>query len=65
MTTITIQLEDAQAEALRVKAQRYGLRPEQLAQASIESLVGQPEPDFEEAASRVLAKNRELYRRLA
>lgn len=65
MTTITVQLDDIQAQALREKAERYGLRPEQLVKASVEDLIGQPEPGFAEAARRVLSKNRELYRRLA
>jgi hypothetical protein len=65
MTTFTVQLEDTKADALRKKAQRYGLRPEQFLTASVEELIGQPEPDFDKAARRVLAKNQELYRRLA
>lgn len=65
MTTITIQLEDAKAQSLREKADRYGLNPEQFLTASIEDLIGQPDNDFDEAARRVLSKNKELYRRLA
>ncbi|MCY3022011.1 MAG: DNA-binding protein [Planctomycetota bacterium] len=65
MTTFTVQLEDTKADALREKALRYGLRPEQFLTASVEELIGQPEPDFEQAARRVLSKNQELYRRLA
>jgi len=65
MTTITVQLEDAKAQSLREKADRYGLNPEQFLTASIEDLIGQPDNDFDEAARRVLSKNKELYRRLA
>ena len=65
MTTITLQIEDSKAESLREKAMRYGLQPEQFLTASVENLIGQPESDFDEAARRVLSKNRELYRRLA
>ena len=65
MTTITIQLEDAKAQALREKAERYGLKPEQFLLASVDDLVGQPDSDFDAAARRILAKNKELYRRLA
>ena len=65
MTTITLRIEDAKAEALREKAGRYGLLPEQFLRASVEDLIGQPEPDFDEAARRALSKNQELYRRLA
>ena len=65
MTTITVQLEDAKAQSLRERADRYGLNPEQFLTASIEDLIGQPDNDFDEAARRVLSKNKELYRRLA
>ena len=65
MTTFTFKLEDSKAEALREKAQHYGLKPEQLLTASVDDLITQPEPDFDQAARRVLAKNEELYRRLA
>jgi hypothetical protein len=65
MTSITVQLEDLKAEALRERAKRYGLKPEQFLMASVDDLVGQPDSDFDEAAGRVLSKNKELYRRLA
>ena len=65
MTSITVQLEEAKAEALRKKADRFGLGPEQLLTASVEDLIGQPDTDFDEAARRVLSKNQELYQRLA
>ncbi len=65
MTTMTLQLDDAKADALRLKAQRVGLDPEQFLRASIDDLIAQPNADFDEAAKRVLSKNRELYRRLA
>ena len=65
MTTITVHLEEAKAQALREKADRYGLNPEQFLTASLEDLIGQPDNDFDEAARRVLSKNKELYRRLA
>ena len=65
MTTITVQLEESKAQALREKADRYGLNPEQFLTASLEDLIGQPDNDFDEAARRVLSKNKELYRRLA
>lgn len=65
MTTMTLQLDDAKADALRNRAQRVGLEPEQLLRASVDDLIAQPDVDFDQAANRVLAKNRELYRRLA
>ena len=65
MIKITVQIEDAKAQALREKAERHGLKLEQLLTASVEDLIGQPNADFDEAARRVLSKNQELYRRLA
>ena len=65
MTRLTVQIEDAKAEALREKAERYGLDPEQFLTASVEDLISQPDADFDEAASRVLSKNKDLYERLA
>lgn len=65
MTSITVQLEETKAEALRKKADRFGLAPEQFLTASVEDLIGQPDADFDDAARRVLSKNSELYKRLA
>ncbi len=65
MTTITVQLDDSKIVLLREKAQKYGLRLDQLVAASIEDLIAQPQPEFDEAVRRVLSKNKELYERLA
>jgi hypothetical protein len=65
MTTITVQLDDAKAALLQKKADKYGLSLDHFVKASIEDLLAQPEPDFEAAMRRVLAKNEELYKRLA
>ena len=65
MTSITVQIDDKKADALRKKADRFGLGPEQFLTASVEDLIAQPDSDFDEAARRVLSKNKELYRRLA
>lgn len=65
MMSITVQLEEAKAEALRQKADRFGLAPEQFLIASVEDMIGQPDSDFDNAARRVLSKNQELYKRLA
>jgi hypothetical protein len=50
---------------LAEEAKRLGVRVEDLAAAAVQDLLAQPDPTFQEAASRVLEKNRELYRRLA
>jgi len=65
MATITVEIEDSKATILREKAQKFGLLPDQFVTASIEDIIGQPEPDFEAAMNRVLSKNKELYERLA
>jgi hypothetical protein len=65
MTTITVQLDDSKIVLLREKAQKYGLRLDQFVAASIEDLIAQPEPEFDEAVRRVLLKNKKLYKRLA
>ena len=65
MTTMTLQLDDEKANALRLKARRIGLEPEQLLTASVNDLISQTDSDFDEATNRILSKNRELYRRLA
>ena len=65
MTRITVQLDDSKAALLREKSEKYGLSLDQFVKATIEDLLAQPEPDFEGAMRRVLAKNEELYKRLA
>ena len=65
MTRIIVEIDDNKAAILEDKAKKFGLLPEQFVSASIEVLISQPEPDFEEAMRKVLDKNRELYERLA
>ena len=62
---IAIELTAASGERLAERAKQLGVSPQALARAAVEELVAQPDARFEEAASRVLAKNAELYRRLA
>jgi hypothetical protein len=65
MTTLTVTIDDRKAAALKDRAEHFGLPLEDLLMASIENLVTQPEKEFERVVKHVLAKNRELYRRLA
>jgi len=65
MATITVEIEESKAVLLRERAKKFGLLPEQFLNAYIEDLIAQPEPQFEDAMRRVLAKNKELYKRLA
>ena len=46
-------------------AARLNVSPIELAEAAVRDLISRPGEDFERIASRVLEKNRELYRRLA
>ena len=62
---LAFELPPAQAEKLRAEAERLGLSPEDLARAALTDLLATPDADFRAAASRVLAKNEELYKRLA
>ena len=65
MTTMTLELDDSKADAFRAKARQIGLEPEQLLSEIIDDIINQPEADFDSVVDHVLAKNRELYRRLA
>jgi hypothetical protein len=65
MTTITVQIDDAKAALLWKKAEKFGILPDQFVTASIEDLISQPEPEFEDAMKKVISKNKELYKRLA
>jgi plasmid stability protein len=62
---VAFELPPAQAERLRIEAARLGLSPEDLARAALTDLLATPDAEFETVAARVLAKNRELYKRLA
>jgi hypothetical protein len=62
---LPVELTDAQLESLRDRAKSLGISPEQLASAAVADLVERPADDFARAASKVLSKNAELYRRLA
>ena len=60
-----IELPEEQADRLRAEAQRLGLSPEDFARAALTDLLSTPDAEFERAARRVLAKNQDLYKRLA
>ncbi|HUY88823.1 MAG TPA: ribbon-helix-helix protein, CopG family [Pirellulales bacterium] len=65
MTTITIPLSDELAAKLRACAEQSGLSPEEFLRCRVEQLLDRPDEEFARAASYVLQKNEELYRRLA
>lgn len=60
-----LELSESLEEQLRERAKHLGVNVEDLARAAVADLVGQPAPDFEKAAQEVLARNADLYRRLA
>ncbi len=62
---LAIELPPAQADKLRAEATRLGLSPEDLARAAVSDLLSTPDADFQDVARRVLAKNQDLYKRLA
>jgi hypothetical protein len=62
---ISIDLSEEQTRSLETTAERLGVLPQQLAQAALADLLAQPGDEFQRAAEYVLAKNRELYKRLA
>lgn len=62
---LAFELPPAQADKLRVEAARLGLSPEDLARAALTDLLASSDAEFEAAAARVVAKNRDLYKRLA
>ena len=62
---LSIDLSPAQADRLRLEAERLGLTPEDLARVAIADLLAATGEDFKAAVDRVLKKNEELYRRLA
>ncbi len=65
MKTLTINLSDETADRLEALAQRLGVSAEDLVRSSVEEQFKSLDNDFEQAAQHVLAKNAELYRRLA
>lgn len=65
MTTITIPLSDESLARLRQLAQKEGVSAEELLRTHVEQFLEQPTQKFQRAATYVLNKNRELYRRLA
>jgi hypothetical protein len=62
---VAIELPPAQAAQLEAEAKRLGVPAEELARAAVSDLLSAPDTAFQEAAARILAKNHELYRRLA
>lgn len=65
MSSITIPLPEERLEALKEKAARLKVSPEDLVRASVEEILTRPDDEFERAVEYILNKNKDLYRRLA
>lgn len=65
MTLISIPLSEERLSHLRAWAAQAGLAPEEFLRRRVEQFLDRPDEQFSRAAGEVLAKNAELYRRLA
>ena len=65
MATLTIRIPDDHLSKLQQTAQRVGVPPEELVRASLEEFLARPDDELQRALDYVLAKNAELYQRLA
>ena len=63
--TFHLTLLPESARRLTHLADVAGVQPEEFLRASVEEWLSRPQASFSEAASYVLKKNAELYRRLA
>ena len=65
MATLTISLSDEEMRRLEALGEREGLTVEQMVRLGIHDFIGQPDDAFHAAATRVMEKNAEIYRRLS
>jgi len=61
---LKLELDAQRIQRLEEAAKRLNVSAADLAKAAIDDLLAKPESDFEQAASHVLRKNAELYKRL-
>jgi hypothetical protein len=64
-TTFRLAVSSESARRLTDLADEAGVQPEEFLRASVEEWLSHPQTSFSAAASYVLKKNAELYRRLA
>lgn len=62
---LTFELTEAQQNQLDAIAQRLNVSADALAAAALRDLINRHEAAYEAAATHVIEKNAELYRRLA
>jgi predicted transcriptional regulator len=65
VAAVTIDLSDSQLQKLQDLAAVYGITLEALLKVSLEDWLNSQKSEFVDAADYVLAKNAELYQRLA
>ena len=65
MATYTIELSDIDAHRIQELAKDAGLAVEELLRRGVSEWLAKPSRDFSEAASYVLEKNADLYKRLS
>jgi len=63
--SISLDFDDEQSARLEERAREPGVDARELAKAAVNDLLTRPAEDFDRAATFVLDKNRELYRRLS
>lgn len=64
-TTFRLAVSPESARRLTELAVKAGIQPEEFLRVSVEEWLSHSQTSFSEAASYVLKKNAELYRRLA
>jgi len=62
---ISVELSADESELLASTASHLGVRPEELARATLSDALGRDKEEFRKAAEYVVQKNEKLYRRLA
>ena len=62
---ISVELSADESELLASTACRLGVRPEELARATLSDALSRDNEEFHKAAEYVIKKNESLYRRLA
>jgi hypothetical protein len=65
VASITLDISDTQFQKLQDLATVHGVALEVLLKASLEDWINSQKSEFVDAANYVLAKNAELYQRLA
>ncbi len=65
MTSFTIELSEEQARRLLDLARKLGTTPEEVLCAGVQEWLASSATDFAHAASYILKKNADLYRRLS